>query len=667
MVNFTDLKVYKTTNNLGGAITGTQVQVGTENNVFANVPNNERVIGEDYYACIYLKNTNTAEAMAAFKLWLSDKSLPHDTELKWGFDTTAASGGGPGYHHGPSDNFNGTERITVPHTASQDLITFTAACWFRTSHDYVGGEGQMIMKGIGNDDADINGYYINYNLKLNNTPYQNQLECNFLDSSANYHAVFTDSETWNDGNWHWACVTYDKVNERLYCDGVLKMTLATTDNPDNNPTDLTIGAEPAGTSEDHFWFGDLDEVRVWNVGLTPTEVLNYWNTSEVPRTGNLVYENTFGGSGGTTTVVAQTIANKYTSPTGVSWRTVETLSTAPLYGNLGPNQSFPIWLWLHVDANAISRSNDKGIFTTNLNIPQGGGGSGGSGGSGGGTGGNPPPTTFEYRVAISGDWGCEPTTDDIIDLIQTQDYDYVVGVGDNAYEASGCWVTRFTPLKPNFNSGYGNHEYSETGGVSPYKTFFGHSLTYFTFKFQNIQFFVGDTNLDIDPGSAQHTFLTNALVASQSDSTVTWRIGITHHPWFGAGSDHPYDEFNQVEALHTLFQNNHVNIVCCGHNHNNQRTFQVAYNSGSPTSPTIVDSTSPYNRATIGLIHVVTGTGGHDTGSGLYALGSQPGFQAYQNRTYNGVWEINASDNGQTLTCQFREVNGTVHDTFVYA
>ena len=47
MVSFTDLKIYKTTNNLGGAITGTQVAVGTSNNVFTNIPKNELVVGED--------------------------------------------------------------------------------------------------------------------------------------------------------------------------------------------------------------------------------------------------------------------------------------------------------------------------------------------------------------------------------------------------------------------------------------------------------------------------------------------------------------------------------------------------------------------------------------------------------------------------------------------
>jgi hypothetical protein len=132
--------------------------------------------------------------------------------------------------------------------------------------------------------------------------------------------------------------------------------------------------------------------------------------------------------------------------------------------------------------------------------------------------------------------------------------------------------------------------------------------------------------------------------------------------WFS--SDHAYDEANAVEAFHQLFITNKVNIVCTGHNHNWQRTHQVSYNSSNPTSPTVVDNTSPYSRTAAGLIHVITGTGGHDSGGSLYSLGSQPSFQGYQNRTHNGVWEILASDNAQTFTCQFREINGDIFDTF---
>ncbi len=452
MVDFTDLKIYKTTNNLGGAITATEFLTATPNNLFGNVPQNEQVIGEDYYACVYIKNTHLSEAMGDLKIWQSSKSFPPDTQIKWGFDTTA---------------------------------------------------------------------------------------------------------------------------------------------------------------------------------------------------------------------VAQTITNKYTAPSGITWHGIETQSTATSHGELLSGASFPIWLWLHVNANAVARLDDSSVFTSNLTIEQCGSGSSGSGGSGGGTGGNPPPTNTDWKIAIVGDEGCEPETDDVIDLIQANNYDYVVSVGDHAYEAAGCWTGRFDVLKPNFNSAYGNHEYSESGGVTPYKTFFAHSKTYFSFQFQNVFFLVGDDNIDIDPGGTQHNFITSECARVLNDPTITWRIFVNHHPWFGASSDHPYDEFNQVESLHQLLQSSKFNIVCTGHNHNWQRTKQVKYNSSNPTSPSVVSSSSPFLRSAVGIIHVVSGTGGHDTGSGLYSLGSQPSFQGYQNRTHNGIWEIVATNNAQTLTCSFVEVGGDKFDTIV--
>jgi len=297
----------------------------------------------------------------------------------------------------------------------------------------------------------------------------------------------------------------------------------------------------------------------------------------------------------------------------------------------------------------------------------GSGGSSGGGGTGGGTGGNPPPTPTNYKIAVAGDWGCENATDDVLDLISTNAYDFVIGVGDNAYGSASCWTSKFTALKNagKLVSAYGNHEY-DSPGTGPYKTFFGNNSTYFTKKFQNVLIVIFDTNINCDPGSAQHNAIKSALEASQSDPTIKWRIAVGHHPWFGATSDHDNDEVNQVEAFHQLFTTNKVAFVFVGHNHNWQRSHKVAYNASNALSPTVVDSTSPFVNDTSGLIHVLTGTGGHDSGGGLYGLGSQPAFQGFQNRTHNGVYEIIASDNGLTWTCSFVEIGGDKFDTIVY-
>jgi len=361
----------------------------------------------------------------------------------------------------------------------------------------------------------------------------------------------------------------------------------------------------------------------------------------------------------------QTIPNGFTEPSGVSWHGDFTQPDGPNTDiEWIPGAKWAVWLHIHVEPGAEARLDDNAIFTIQFDIPLGGSGSTG-GGDTGGSGGNPPPTVADYKVAVAGDWGCENATDDVIQLIQDQGYDKVIGVGDNAYASSSCWISSFTPLKSIMNSAYGNHEYEESGGVTPYKTFFGHSLTYFTYKFENMMVIVCDTNINCDIGSTQHNAIKAALEASQTDNTIVWRIAVMHHPWFGASSQHSYNNANAVQNFMPTFITNKVNFVCCGHNHNWQRTHQVSYNSGTPTSPNIVDSSPPFSRTAAGLIHIVTGGGGHDSGSSLYSLGSQPGFQGYQNRTHNGVWELVATNGGNTLTCSFVDTNGGKYDTFV--
>ena len=341
--------------------------------------------------------------------------------------------------------------------------------------------------------------------------------------------------------------------------------------------------------------------------------------------------------------------------------------------NFNAGDTYPIWIWWHIDPVAANEDkweveDDLAVFNFKTAVEPGGTAQPGEppiedGGGGGGS--IPPPVVANYKLAVIGDEGCENETDDVIALILAQDYDYVVSTGDHAYASASCWTSNFAPLKPNFNSAYGNHEYEESGGTAPYKTFFGHTLTYFTFKFQNIQFIVMDTNLDIDAGGSQHAKITQWLNEANADGTVDWIMVVGHHPWWVDGSQHPANEFNQIETYHSLFVTKRVDLIFSGHNHNAQRTHQLGYNAADPIdAPTIVDNTSPYVSGG-GLIHVVSGLGGHDSGSGLYDLPSQPSFQAYQANTYNGVFEITASNNGQTLTCQFRDLDDNVYSTFV--
>ncbi len=652
MVSFTDLKAYRSTSDLGGAITATQIQTATSNNFFTNVPRSDYVSGKTYYKCFYFKNTHATESMDNFKFWLSGGTPSLNTFMHFGLDTS-----GDGYRWAPF--FTGDGATTFDSTAdsaSYDLSVFTVAAWFRTSTSGT----QMAIVNKGGTGSDTAGQNDNYSLFFQSG---NTIRGGFEEGSGTDHYA-TSSTTYADGLWHFALVYYDGSTVNLYVDDMTTpaATHSTSTTPETNAQPVVIGRNSRTSA--NFFNGNIDEVRIWNRAMTNADERTALMEDNTVDSTGLVLEKKFGAD----TPTAQTIANVNTEPIGVTW--MQSNQDPVEIGKLLAGSYFPVWVKLGVLATPTADPvlDDQGIFTVQFDIPQGGTGSGGSGGTGGGTGGNPPPAASDYKIAVAGDWGCEPETDDVIDLIQTQDYDLLVGVGDNAYESAGCWTTRFNPLKSIFSiSGYGNHEYEESGGTSPYKTFFGRTETFYKFKFENIMFFVIDSNddksgVDLD---AQKTWLTNELEAIKNDPTVTWRIVIMHHPWFGASSDHSYNEFNQVQKFHKLLTDYRVSFVYTGHNHNWQRSKQVGYNSSTPSTPTALPTSSPYSKDVAGLIHIVTGTGGHDSGGSLYALGTQPSWQAYQNRTHNGVHELVASNNGQTLTGQFRDVNGDVFDTFV--
>ena len=653
MVAFTDLKVYRSTSDLGGAITATQIQTATSNNLFTNVPRSDYVAGATYYKCIYWKNTHATESMDDFKLWLSGSTPSPNTKLELGFET--------GYRFAPNFTTNGSSTFdSTTSTSALQLTRFTVCAWFNTSADFA-SRGYIINKGGEGTDG-TPGENDNYSIAMNSNE---TIRAGFEETDGTDHYA-TSPLTYNDGLSHFVLMYYDGTQVALFIDDMTTpvATHSTSATPESSGTNPVVVGRNSRTSVNFFGTGWIDECRIWNRAMTSATERESLKINNAVNPSGLVYENKFGSDTGV--VTAQTIANVNTAPINITW--YDEGEIPPSLGRISAGASFPTWIKLTVTATATADPaiDDSGIFTAQFDIPQGGTGTGGSGGSGGGTGGNPPPTNTDYKVCFAGDWGCEPETDDVIDLIQTQDYDLVVGVGDNAYESASCWTSRFTPLKTIMISAYGNHEYSESGGTGPYKTFLGRSSTFYTHRFQNIFFLVLDSNddrsgVDLD---AQVTWATEQLEAVKNDSTITWRIAVMHHPWFGASSDHSYNEFDQVQKFHKLFTDYRVSFVYVGHNHNWQRTHQVAYNSGSPTSPTIIDSSSPYLRTAAGLIHVVTGTGGHDSGGSLYGLGSQPGYQAYQNRTHNGVHELVASNNGQTLTGQFRDTSGDIYDTF---
>ena len=324
---------------------------------------------------------------------------------------------------------------------------------------------------------------------------------------------------------------------------------------------MDLSADDRLTGKDEFQCFYLK-----NTSAEDVDNFYFWLSSVKPQNKTLIrFARGSSGRNGT----EQTVATKNSAPTGVTWRTLTTIPAEPMITNFNAGDTYPIWLWWHIDPVTSSDDgwevlDDIAVFNFKGSPEPGGTGTVGEppiDDGGGGGGGNPVVTIANFKVAIIGDEGCENETDDVKALLVAQNYDIIVSTGDHAYASAGCWTTIFNSLKTKMRSAYGNHEYEESGGLTPYKTFFGETLTYNTYKFQNIQFIIMDTNINIDVGSAQYNKIVQWLNEANADGAIDWIMVVNHHPWWVDGSDHPADEFEQIETYQSLFISKRVDFI----------------------------------------------------------------------------------------------------------
>jgi hypothetical protein len=667
MANFTDIKFYKSENNgLGGPIDlAAEIPTATPKNLFTNISRAEILTGTTQYRCFYFKNTS-AERIKNFKIWLTSGTPITNTDLSFAFDGIATPYDGAIGFDGVNDYLDCGNHTDL---WSRTLTKFSFSMWIYTNNAFDGTDRNVISHGGTTNEG--------FRCILDGTV-NGRIKFIIKDSGGTNHQAHAG--TFTEDDWIHVICSYDSTlgsnNMRVYVDGV-----GGTDHSFTGSINLSAILTIADSSND--FSGYIRDFKFWHDSAMDDDEAEQLYNDEIPTEPS--YHLNFGEGTGTTTkdtvsntktatFVNQTfwkfnaiqISDVYDEPNDITrWYTVGEILDEGF--SLAAGEKYPIWVRLTVDADAdaTSAKDDSAVFTIQFETVDTD--STGTPGTGGGTGGNTGGTgTIDYKIAFAGDWGCEPETDDVIDLMRDEDYDFIVGVGDNAYESAGCWTDRFDRFKDKMISAYGNHEYEESGGTSRYKSFFGDSKTYYTHRFQNILFLVMDTNDDESGVSLdeQKTFFKSELEKYKNDSRVVWRIAVCHHPWFGDGSKHSENEFDQVQKFHKMFTDYHVNFVYAGHNHHWVRSHQVAYNSSDPEMPNTVDSSSPYSGTAGGLIYIVSGTGGHDSGGSLYDLPDDESFFAYRNKSNNGVHELVATNGGRTLTGKFRNTDNDTFDTF---
>ncbi|MFM7016252.1 MAG: LamG-like jellyroll fold domain-containing protein [Bacteroidota bacterium] len=112
-------------------------------------------------------------------------------------------------------------------------------------------------------------------------------------------------------NWVHLAGTYDGTTFKIYVDGQLVNSQASATGVSNNTQPFTIGSWPA---ENKYFKGEIDEVRIWNVTRTASEILQNKDIELVGNeTGLVSYYNfnqgTPGGSNGTITTLTDATSN----------------------------------------------------------------------------------------------------------------------------------------------------------------------------------------------------------------------------------------------------------------------------------------------------------------------------------------------------------------------
>ncbi|MCF8448534.1 MAG: Ig-like domain-containing protein [Taibaiella sp.] len=71
-----------------------------------------------------------------------------------------------------------------------------------------------------------------------------------------------------DGNWHHVAATFDGTTRKIYTDGVLRGQ----DNPTGHNVPSASNASIGRTFVSEYYSGNMDEVRIWNVARTATQI-----------------------------------------------------------------------------------------------------------------------------------------------------------------------------------------------------------------------------------------------------------------------------------------------------------------------------------------------------------------------------------------------------------
>jgi predicted phosphodiesterase len=168
--------------------------------------------------------------------------------------------------------------------------------------------------------------------------------------------------------------------------------------------------------------------------------------------------------------------------------------------------------------------------------------------------------------------------DAMVQYHQKNPYNLVVMAGDNIYDNGEMEKIKAVFEDPyqallkqgvRFQACLGNHDIrTQNGDGQVQYPLFNMKGRYYTFREQSVQFFVLDTNTNVD-WKTQLTWLEQEL----SRSDAPWKIVYGHHPIYSSG--HYGTDRAMVKRLTPLFKQYRVQLYINGHEHHYERTQSI--------------------------------------------------------------------------------------------
>jgi len=192
-----------------------------------------------------------------------------------------------------------------------------------------------------------------------------------IGSTGSWTELTTVASTLTLNTWQHVAASYDGAKMRLYLNGLPIDSLATTVSISGTAsTNLNIGAH---IPMNRYFIGRIDEVRVWDIARTSSEILLSYNAEQCQQSGLVAYYRfnqgiINGANGGVTTLVDSsgnaldgTLLNFTLSGTTSNWITGATLT--PSGSNTGVDVQNACSPFIWIDGNSYTANNNTATHT----------------------------------------------------------------------------------------------------------------------------------------------------------------------------------------------------------------------------------------------------------------------------------------------------------------